>query len=65
MTNRATEEVELMKSLVAHLSRAARVVKLAKTDASSAEDVASEAAGSLVDIQRSCGVLFRGHLINS
>jgi hypothetical protein len=60
MADRSTVDTEAMKSLADLLRRAPRVVKLARsTDPGSAEDVATEAAAGLMDIQRSSDVLFK------
>jgi hypothetical protein len=53
-------DAQLMIALAEQLGRAPRVMRLARTaDGGGISDVASEAAHSLMDIQRSCDVLFK------
>ena len=60
MANRSPLDTGTLKVLVDLLRRAPRVVRLARpADRSSAEDIATEAAASLIDIQRSADVVYR------
>lgn len=57
MSDRIAEDVTYLRSLAAKLEHSPRVRRLATGEKSSAEEVAAEAADSLVDIRRSAEVL--------
>jgi hypothetical protein len=57
MTDRIATDVTYLLSLAAKLEHSPRVRRLAVADKLSAEEVATEAAHSLVDIRRSAEVL--------
>lgn len=47
----------MLRSLVSQLDRCPRVTRLAQSESTSAEEIATEAADSLVDIRRSAETL--------
>lgn len=58
MSDHASEDMNLLQSLIAQLNRSPRVRRLMTTDDStSVEEIATEAADSLVDIRRSAELL--------
>lgn len=58
MTDRASEDMILLRSLVAQLEQSTRVRRLTTgAESMSVEEIAAEAAHSLVDIRRSAEVL--------
>lgn len=59
MANRSTQDTEALMALVSLLRRAPRVDKLARTaEGLSTEDIATEAAAGLIDIQRSADLVY-------